>query len=137
MSLCMPYPIPQNKEESYKSKLTNKALLGMLPCLPPLQVTLVWQFTQHVEGKARKADKEWTNAAIGLLTSGQLLTNSSVSLSAHQASSLDQHTICQWYESFFLFSVRAKFASDDRTRQWVFKKNCSVSKSYQIPVSLE
>ena len=43
----------------------------MFPRLPPLQVTLAWQFTQHVEAlvKHKKQDKEWTNAAIGLLTS--------------------------------------------------------------------
>ena len=64
------------------------------PRLPPLQVTLAWQFTQHVHAfkskkkKKKKQDKEWTNATIGLLTSEQLSTNPSVSLSAHHASSL-------------------------------------------------
>ena len=62
----------------------------MSPRLPPLQVTLAWQFTQHEESliKHKKQDKEWTNATIGLLTSEQLSTNPSVSLSAHHASSL-------------------------------------------------
>ena len=60
------------------------------PSHSPLQVTLAWQLTQHVETlvKHKKQVKELTNAAIGLLKSIHLSTNPSVSLSAHHASSL-------------------------------------------------